>query len=54
MFTCAAPTPEEEASGEAIPGDFAKTMYPAPSFAAKVSEGDGVVKAAEAAKAAAA
>lgn len=32
LFTCSAPTPEEEASGQAIPGDFARQAFPAPSF----------------------
>lgn len=52
LFTCAAPTVEEEGAGDAVGGDFAKVMYPAPSFAAKVAEGDNIEKAAEAAKAA--
>ncbi len=41
LFTCAAPTPEEETKGEAQPGDFAQQMFPAPSFAEKMDRMDG-------------
>ena len=32
LFTCTVPTSEDEATGKAVPGDFARQMYPAPSF----------------------
>ncbi|KAL4858304.1 Urea-proton symporter DUR3 [Chlorella vulgaris] len=32
VFTCAAPTPEEEMDGTAEPGDFARQAFPAPSY----------------------
>lgn len=32
LFTCTTPTVEEEASGAAQPGDFAKQVFPAPSY----------------------
>ena len=39
LFTCSTPTAEEDAAGEAVPGEFGKQVMPAPSFAAKVHEG---------------
>jgi len=32
LFTCSTPTKEEEMSGEAVPGEFGKQVFPAPSF----------------------
>ncbi|PRW20754.1 urea-proton symporter DUR3-like [Chlorella sorokiniana] len=41
LFTCSAPTPEEDAAGKAQPGDFGQQMFPAPSFADKMDKAGG-------------
>lgn len=40
LFTCSTPTSEEDAAGEAQPGEFARQVMPAPSFAEKMDRMD--------------
>lgn len=48
LVTCSTPTYDDEVKGEAVPGDFGKQVFPAPSFGnlEKMAEADEAVKAA--------
>ena len=45
LFSCSTPTMEDEATGVALPGDFGKQVFPAPSFGNLAVEDKEVAKA---------